>query len=219
MSENAYVLLLDLVGSSQLPDRQAATERVQAAQRVVNERFESEWLAPLETTRGDETAAVLSRAGAAYDVISGMADEIHPLNLRAVLEYGNLVAGLDTRRASIIDGPAFNKADQQMESLKGSARLCHFATGLPAVDPSLNAVGNLLLDRLTDLTELQRRILRQYQAKRQQKAVGRIVARSQQQVSTTLQAIRWELIDDAEETMRGLLSEVDMRRRESEEKR
>lgn len=212
MPENAYVLLLDLVGSSQLPDRQAATEQIQQAQEAVNARWEDWWLAPLETTRGDETAAVLRRPDVTWDVIAEMGDEIHPLSLRAVLKYGELVAGLETRRAAIIDGPAFAAADQQMESLKGSARLCRFDTGRPTLDQALNGLGNLLLAQLTDLTELQRTILRRYQAMRQQKAVASSLGRSQQQVSNTLQAIRWEVIDDAEETMRSLLAEVEGQR-------
>lgn len=209
MSRSAYVLLLDLVGSSRLPDRQGATEKIQTAQKTVNARLEGEWLAPLETTRGDETAAVLHRADVAWDAIVGMSDEIHPLSLRAVLKYGELVAGLDTRRASIIDGPAFHRADEFMESLKGSGKLCHFETGHAALDRTLNALGNLLLTQLTDLTELQRTILRHYQAKRQQKAVAKTVKRSPQQISTTLQAIRWEAIDEAESVMRALLAEVE----------
>jgi len=208
MSENAYVLLLDLVGSSQLPDRQAATEAVQAAQQTVNARYKSAWLAPLETTRGDETAAVLNRVDVAWDVIAGMADAIHPVGLRAVLKYGELVAGLETGHATIIDGPAFHRADDLMESLKGSPKLLLIETELLTLDRTLNALGNLLLTRLTDLTELQRDILRLYQTKRRQKSVGESLGRSQQQVSTTLQAIRWELIDDAETEMRALLERV-----------
>lgn len=212
MTTSAYVLLLDLVGSSQLADRQAATDRIQAAQSVVNSRFEDAWLAPLETTRGDETAAVLKRADVAYDVLVGMTDEIHPLSLRAVLKHGELVAGLDTHRASIIDGPAFHVADELMEKLKRTAKLSLFDTGFPTLDQPINALGNLLLTQLSDLTELQRTVLRQYQLKQQQKAVADALDRSQQQVSTTLQAIRWQVIDEAEAAMRTLLAEVDRRR-------
>lgn len=208
----AYVLLLDLVGSSQLADRQAATDRIQAAQAVVNSRFEKSWLAPLETTRGDETAAVLKRADVIYDVLAGMTDEIHPLSLRAVIKHGELIAGLDTGRASIIDGPAFQRADQLMEELKATGKLILFDTELPTLDQPLNALSNLLLTRLSDLTELQRIVLRQYQLKRQGKAVAEALDRSQQQISTALQAIRWQVIDEAEAAMRALLAEVDQRR-------
>lgn len=213
----AYVLLLNLIGSSNLSDRQAATESVQAAQTAVTERFPGIWLAPLETTRGDETAAVLSAPGAAYDVIAAMGDAIHPLGLSAVVEYGELVAGLDTGRASIIDGPAFHRADEAMDRLKEGSALCLFDTGEPDLDRPLTALGNLLLNDLADLTELQRRVLRHYQeelrqgAKAKQEVVGEAVGRSQQHVSRTLKAIRWDLIDDGEAVMRELLSQVAQR--------
>lgn len=210
MSENAYVLLLDLVGSSRLADRQAATDAVQAAQQTVNARYGSAWLAPLETTRGDETAAVLKRVDVAWDVIVGMADAIHPMSLRAVLKFGELVAGLETGHATIIDGPAFHRADELMESLKGSPQLLLIETELPTLDRTLNALGNLLLTQLTDLTKLQRDILRLYQAERLQKAVGKTLGRSQQQISTTLQAIRWQVIDNAETEMRSLLERLQL---------
>jgi hypothetical protein len=207
----AYVLLLDIVGSSNLRDREAATLRMQAAQKTVNERFPKAWLAPLETTRGDETAAVLRQPADAYDIIAALGDEIHPLSVRAVLKRGELVAGLDTRRASIIDGPAFHIADELMESIKGGPAQCLFDTGLSALDRPLTALGNLLLSQLAGLTELQRRILRLYQENRKQKTVAEIIGRSQQQVSSALQAIRWELLDDAEAVMRELLAEVETR--------
>jgi len=211
MPISASVLLLDLIGSSELADRQAATDRVQAAQEIVNRRFDGYWLAPLETTRGDETAAVLHHAAPAYDVIRAMADAIHPLRLRAVLVYGELVAGIDTGRATIIDGPAFQRADATMEDLKGSLRLCAFQTAVTDLDRPASALGNLLLWNLAQLTDLQRRILCLYQEIGNQQEVARRVGRSQQQVSATLRASAWELIDEGERALRGLLAKSDRR--------
>lgn len=211
MAVFASVLLLDLVGSSELADRQAATDRVQAAQQTVNRHFEGHWLAPLETTRGDETAAVLHYAAPAYDVVRSMADAIHPLRLRAVLVYGELVAGIDTGRAAIIDGPAFQRADETMENLKSGLRLCSFQTATPGLDRPASALGNLLLWNLAQLTDLQRRVLRLYQEIGNQVEVARLVGRSQQQVSATLRASGWELIDEGERALREMLAESDHR--------
>lgn len=216
----AYVLLLDLVGSSRLPDRQAATETLQSAQSVVNERFTDHWLAPLETTRGDEMAAVLRGPEVAYDVISDLGDASHPLTLRAVVKHGELVAGLETRRASIIDGPAFHVADRQMDDLKDGSGLCRFDLGVEDLDRLLNALGNLLLSQLAELTELQRQILRRYQRDLEangsvkQEDVARALGTTQQSVSKTLKTIRWELIDAGETEMRRLLAEAATRRPE-----
>jgi len=218
----AYVLLLDLVGSSRLPDRQAATETLQGAQAVVNERYANRWLAPLETTRGDEMAAVLRGPEVAYEVISDLGDEIHPLTLRAVVKYGELVAGLETRRASIIDGPAFHVADRQMDDLKDGPGLCHFDLGLEDLDRLLNALGNLLLSQLAELTEQQRKILRHYQRDLEetgsvkQAEVAQAVGTTQQSVSKTLKTIRWELIDAGEKEMRRLLAQAGNRRPEGQ---
>lgn len=211
MAERLHVLMMDMVGSASLPDRAAATRRLEEAIGRTNQKFAEDLFAPFEVTRGDETAAVLQSIARAYDMMTAISEAMYPVTFRSVLVYDELTAGLETRRSSVIDGPAFYRADEMMEALKKTQKTFSLSSSQEDLDEPIEALVNLLQWRWNEMTDLQRRIVRLYQQERNQSRVGEKLGRSQQQVSHALHATRWELIDAAEVAVRHLLELLDRR--------
>lgn len=205
-----YVFLLDLVGSTGLPDRNAATRRFRQVGAQVNKTFAKDLFAPFEITRGDEIAAVLRSPARVYEIMATVAEAMSPMRFRYVLVYDELTAGIDTRQSSVMDGPAFYRADAMMREIKRTQKSFALATGQDALDPPAEALVNLLQWRWSEMTDLQRRIVRLYQRERHQARVGRRLRRSQQQVSQALKATRWELLDAGEAAARHLFEQIEL---------
>jgi len=207
-----YVLMMDIIGSARLPDREAVTRRLEEVIAATNRAFGDDLFAPFEVTRGDETAAVLHSAAHAYDIMAGISEAMAPVRFRSVLVFDELTAGLDTRRSSVIDGPAFYRADDMMRALKKTQRTFALCSGDEELDGPTEALVNLLQWRWAEMTDLQRRIVRLYQQERNQSRVGQKLGRSQQQISYALNATKWELVDAAESAVRHLFRLLEQRR-------
>ncbi|MCB1034928.1 MAG: hypothetical protein KDD47_13960, partial [Acidobacteria bacterium] len=189
-----YVLITDVVGSSQVSDRAELTRKLQAAAERVNEDHADDLYAPLEITRGDEMCAVLSSISCSYDLLSTLEEILHPTRFRSSLVYDELTAGLETRRAAVIDGPAFYRARELMSQLKKSKKTFALGTDQPEQDEAAEVLVNLLQWRWNEMTDLQRQIVRLYQNEKNQLRVAELLNRSQQQISHSLIATKWELI-------------------------
>jgi len=204
-----YVLVADVVGSSQVPDRAALTESLQEAATRINSEHREHLFADLEITRGDEMSAVLTSLSGAYDLMSSLEQTLYPVRFRSVMVYDHLTAGLDTRRAGIIDGPAFYRAHEKMAQLKKSKKTFALASGQSELDEAAAVLVNLLQWRWTEMTDLQRQIVRLYQQEKNQLRVAELLGRSQQQISHSLIATKWELIHSSEGAIRHLLELID----------
>jgi len=205
MLNEQFVLLIDVMDSSRLKDRQALSVSLGEALAELNRQFAPQLLAPFEITRGDEVAAVLTSAQPLYLMCRVLNDFLHPVKYRLVLCYGELIAGLETRRSTVIDGPAFYQARQMMLQLKRTRRSVALSSRAEHVDPVLQSMMNMLLWQWGGFTALQQQIMSLYLLHRNQVAVAGIVGRSQQQVQNTLQRCGWETIEEGERQVKHLL--------------
>ncbi|MCK5058073.1 MAG: hypothetical protein KAT34_15580 [Candidatus Aminicenantes bacterium] len=209
MSAKYYVMLMDVIGSSDLPNRDEVTEKLEKAMASVNATCKDDFLAPFEITRGDEVAAVLTSIANTYDIITIFRETLFPVGMRTTLIYDELISGLGSRQSSIIDGPAFHRGNSQMLNLKKTQKTFGLNTGQPELDQGAAALLNLLLWQWNNFTPLQQNIIRLYQEIKHQGKVAKIIRRTQQQVQFTLEKCRWELIDEAEKTIRRMLLNID----------
>lgn len=206
MRRHYFVLLVDVIDSSKLKDRQSLSVSLGEALVRLNQDFTESLYAPFEITRGDEVAAVLTTAKPLYAMCRVLNNFLHPVKYRLVLNYGELCAGLETRHSPIIDGPAFSKAEQMMHALKRSRRFVSLRTRAAHIDPVLQSQLDLLLWHWAGLTPLQQRILSLYLDERNQQRVAARLGRSQQQVQQTLSRCGWEIIAEAEKQAGRLLA-------------
>ena len=189
-----WVLLFDVVESSKVRDREQLLFRLQTAMQEQNERHRRALFAPLEITRGDEVAAVAENGEAVYRLARDFLLALSPYLARVAIAFGEITAGAGTRRAALMDGPAFYAADELMRQMKRSRRLAAIRTGRDWSDTVLNGLLNAVLWDWLDLTPFQRKVTRLYLEGKTQPDIARTVGRTQQQVSRALRAARWEVI-------------------------
>jgi len=204
-----YAVIIDVVESSKVKDRYRLTEKMEKALLKVNEKFQKDCYALFEITRGDEVAAVLKSIENTYDIISLINEIISPEIIRTVIVYDELNAGLKSHRSSVIDGPAFYKANKLMQNLKKTQKTFTLKTSGNDRDRMIESLINLLLWQWDNFTDKQKRIIRLYQKYRNQKKVAEKIQRTQQQVQSTLETCRWELVNNAESTLREMFKSID----------
>jgi hypothetical protein len=204
-----YVVMMDIIGSAKMNGRDKLTLRLITSIEKVNQSYGQDLFAPFEITRGDEFAAILIKINSLYDIIGTFQEIISPEEFRTVVAYGELNAGLQSKQSSIIDGPAFQHADSMMQSLKKSSMTFAMDTGHKEWDRIAQVALNLLLWHWNGFTPLQQKIIRLYQIFRNQNRVAKEINRSQQQVQAALETCRWELIEEAEKSIRNTLTIID----------
>lgn len=209
MSEKYYVVIMDVIGSSRLRNRDEVTDKLGKALKSVNTSYEEDFFAPFEITKGDEVAAVLTAIENTYDMVTIFRQILYPVDIRTILIYDELNAGLNSRHSSIIDGPAFHRGNDMMIKLKKTQKTFSLDTGQIVLNKELEALINLLLWQWNNFSPLQQKIIRLYQETKSQKKVADRIKRKQQQIHSTLDTCRWELIDEAEKVIRKLLMKID----------
>lgn len=204
-----YAVIIDVMESSKVKDRNRLTEQMERAILKINKKYHKDCYAPFEITRGDEIAAVLKSIENSYDIVSQINEIISPEKIRTVIVYDDLNAGLKSFRSSVIDGPAFYRGNSLMAELKKTQKTFLLKTGIESDDRIIESLINLLLWQWDNFTDKQKRIIRLYQKIRNQKKVAEKILRTQQQVQSTLETCRWELIDNAESTLKEMFKRID----------
>ena len=129
--------------------------------------------------------------------------------MRTVICYGKLTAGLDSRRSTIIDGPGFYKANEMMIELKKTDKYISVSSRSEKFDKIINALINMVIHYWYSLTQFQREVVRLYQREKNQTKVAKLLNRTQQQIQNTLTKCKWEMINDAEESISELFQIID----------
>jgi hypothetical protein len=109
------VILGDLVRSRFIKDRGELQSEILSSLKRINRDFKEDIWAPLKITRGDEISGVLLTVKNLIKILTPIVDSVAPNMMRFVVAKGPLSAGVSTRDASLIDGPAFHLAEREME--------------------------------------------------------------------------------------------------------
>lgn len=158
------VLIGDLVGSRETPDRQAVQDRLRAALKECNAN-RTAIASPYTITLGDEFQAVLQNGERAFNDAVRIQAVVHPTLVRFSIALGELSTKVNPHQAIGMDGPAFHQARAGIEDMRQSNTLFRLQ-GLPenlsdVVAPSLNLVSHEFSKwqsrRFSILAALQRR--------------------------------------------------------------
>ena len=200
--ERAYVVLGDVVGSREVPDREELDRRLRTALARVNDEYGERidaWFTPLKGV--DEFGGTLTGRGAAYDVVRAIQEGLHPVVARYVVVADAVDVNPDSTDVREMDGPAFHRADELLAELAGSGGNLVVETGDPTVDDLATAAGDLALAVREEWTERQAEIARAYRVQGTQVAVAEGFGVSRQAVSKTLKAARYDRVRRAEERL------------------
>ncbi|WP_128906398.1 SatD family protein [Halorubrum amylolyticum] len=113
-----YVLLADVIGSSDIDDRAEFRENLTLALDRVNREFSEYISSNFEMLKGiDEFGGVLSRLAPIYEIISMIHTDVHPTMVRFGISGGQIDIQ-PSGEINELDGPAFHQADSLLTQVE-----------------------------------------------------------------------------------------------------
>lgn len=190
-TEALYVVLADVVGSRNIPDRIAFDRKMEAAVTELNNRYAAFLVLPLRAWKGlDEIATVTNSSKVLYGLADDLNQMLAPDQIRLAVAQGSLDIIPGDGDVTQADGPAFHKAAAMMNELKKEGLLFAAETGSVALDLQLKLNINLLLLLKEGWTARQRTIYEAYRNQPNQEAIAKSLEVTQQSVSKSLKAIK-----------------------------
>lgn len=187
MGENElrYVVLADVIGSSNIDDRDEFREKLKSALKKVNNRFDQHVESDFDIIKGiDEFGGVISSLSNIYEIIELIHAQIYPVMVR----FGVSGDDIDVKPSTEIgelDGPAFHRADTLLSEVEEDGLFFYLDTGRP-VDFLLSNNVNLLLLNRENWTKRQNEIVRAYEEEDTQSDAAQKLDINQQSVSKAL---------------------------------
>lgn len=134
---NAIVLIADIVNSRIIENRHVFQRDLKAIINTVNERSRTSHLSPITLTLGDEFQAVYGGFRTLFPDMIDIMTSIHPYQLRIAIAHGQLSTDINPNAALEMDGSAFIKARELMESLKKARHTMMQIATTEAFNPDL----------------------------------------------------------------------------------
>jgi DNA-directed RNA polymerase specialized sigma24 family protein len=184
--ETRYVVLVDIIDSREIHDREAFESRLKDAFEHVNEAERETISTPLTQMKGiDEFGCVLTRLSPVPDIVSAILDRIHPSRARFAIASGAIDVGTGRETVAEMDGPAFHRASTLLDDIEDSGLYVAVDTDKETDGLVANALNLLLIER-EHLTERQVEVILAYERHGTQSAAGEELGLRQQTVSNAL---------------------------------
>lgn len=184
--DTRYVVLVDIVDSREIPDREAFESRLTEAFEYVNEAERESISTPLTQMKGiDEFGCVLTRLAPVPDIVAAILDRIHPYRARFAIASGGIDVGAGRETVARMDGPAFHRASELLDEVEDSGLYAAVDTNRQPDGLVANALNLLLLER-EHLTDRQVEVILAYERHGTQSKAGEELGLRQQTVSNTL---------------------------------
>lgn len=185
-SDTYYVVLVDLINSREIQDREAFETRLENALNYVNEEEKESISTPFTQMKGiDEFGCVLTRVSPIPDIISEILNRIHPSSGRFAIASGEIDIGVGGETVAEMDGPAFHRASALLEEIEDSGLYVDIDTNRKTDNLVANALNLLLLER-EHLTDRQVEVILTYERCGTQSKAGEELGLGQQAVSKSL---------------------------------
>lgn len=207
-SETRYVVLVDVVDSRKIPDREGFEEQLKNALGFVN-RSESESVStPFTQMKGiDEFGCVLTRLSPIPDIISEILNRIHPAYARFAVSSGEIDIGTERETVAQMDGPAFHRASALLESVEAAELYVGVETDQKTDMLVANAL-NLLVFEREQLTSRQIETILAYEKHGTQSKAGGELGLRQQAVSDTLHRANYMRRKKIRRSLRDTIEEL-----------
>lgn len=184
--DTQYVILVDVVDSRQIRNREAFESQLKGALEYVNEAEKESISTPFTQMKGiDEFGGVLTEISPIADVISKILDRIHPSSARFAVASGEIDVEGEHETVAEMDGPAFHRASALLDEIEESGLYVAADTDREADSLVATALNLLLLER-EHLTERQMEVILAYERYGTQAEAGEELGLQQQGVSNAL---------------------------------
>lgn len=188
------VITADIISSRQ------ADEQVTRLRSVLAEIDHPMLMAPFSLSRGDEIQGVCTSTLECPEIIRHLRFACRPLKLRIGIGLGNLTSGFGDRDPWKMNGSAFVRAREALDSLKKIRRA---RTALRSQDPHLDIIGSALLHLMDVLeerwTDQQWQAVHAYERLGTYESAGEFLGVAFQNVEKRCRAANWPAVKQAEE--------------------
>lgn len=201
-----HALIGDMVGSREIEGRGDVQRRLIEILRALNDSLGSAVAVPLRLTSGDELQGLFVAPGAVVDVLSRIADELHPVTFAWGVGVGGISTEL-TDDIAMVDGPCLHRARRALEGAQRAGNWIG-VEGLPALEGEvLSALLNLIGALRSEWTETEGRYAREARG-RSQREVAEDFGVHDSTVSRALARAHFRTVLAGEEAARILLEAV-----------
>ena len=208
MSKRRYVLLLDIVSSSQIMmefDWKIFQNKFLSAMDEINLTYSKFMVGELKFLAGDSAGCVLTSIVPIYDIINHISDVIYPHKARFSVVYDEIDMLANNFDISIMGGPAFIKASKLIMDMKDSNDLFKMEISNWLIDDAIGGQISLLLLMKNEWTPREREIINHYQKVKNQNKTAMYYNITQQAVSKTLKRTMWKLIVEREKRLNEMI--------------
>lgn len=206
MKQKLFVLLGDVISSRRINNRETFRKKIEEILEKTNEIYNEDIFSGFKILKGiDEMGGVLSNISNSYKIINDISGQLYPDRMRFVLVYDYIDTGMETLDVSKMDGPAFHRASDIMNSLKKSRLMFDMSIGDKMIDSAITGQINLILLMKKNWSTKQHQIVKEYKNTENQDDVAKNLGISQQAVSKTLNLIMWKEIIGIEERLNHII--------------
>ncbi|HDO19342.1 MAG TPA: hypothetical protein ENG74_01300 [Thermoplasmatales archaeon] len=205
MPQKYTVIVGDVIKSGKIRERDRYWSSLQDVTNSINTKYREEFYAPITILKGDEISAVLNRLHFSYAIMRDFQEMFYPYQIRFVSVYDEIDIALETRNASLMDGPAFWKANEYLEYIKKRKLYFKFDFGNNVIDNMLTTIANLVAFIKYDWSEREKEIIDLYEKTKRQEIVAKEFNISQQSVSDALKRAHWQIVRESEEVILKVL--------------
>ncbi len=201
------VVTADLVHSRALSERGEWQRRLRALVERLNDRHADDLAAPFMITLGDEIQGLVRDPTGFPQVVTAIHSAIRPDMIAVGVGIGTVATELRVR-VTEMDGPAFVRARQAVESGKAAGREVVVVSGLPLADAVLNALYALMGGVQRRWTDKQWERVNLYRTHRSLEKVADIVGVSKQAISRDLRLTLWDRVLEVEDRLPQIVASV-----------
>ena len=200
------VLIGDLIGSRDSPDRQKLQTRLTNSLKSANRETDGDAIAPMEIVRGDEFEGGFIDPSICLETFSYLERALFPVRLKAGIGIGSISTS-DETSIGRMDGPAFHRARSAVEIAKSSSSNLVIKSRNSREDEIMNTVLDLIYLIKENWTERQWEIVNYYRnhGDETQAEIASYFDISQPAVAKVLQRTKLKHIERAQEVVRERL--------------
>lgn len=202
--DGVYIALTgDVVSSRELENRAAVQRSLERVVEELNDELAASLATPLKLIAGDEVQGLLHRPDAVVDVVTRIADDLHPVHVAWGLGRGPISTDW-SENVSMMDGPCLHRAREAVEIAASEGRWLVTA-GIPSPHGEIvSTIFNLVWTVRSSWTETQMRYAREARGRKQIDVAARYDV-TPQAVSKALDSARFSVVLEGEEAARRYL--------------
>ena len=206
MRQKLYVISGDVISSRRIRDKEAFQKKLEGICAGVNTAHAGDIYAGFKIIKGiDEIEGVLLNISGIYEIIASILEQLYPDSMRFAVALDYIDTAVETRDTAKMDGPAFHKASDIMDTLKKSGLMFEISTGDEIMDTMISGEINLILLLKKKWSPKQHRVVSEYKKSGNQYEAAKALGITQQAVSKALARSMWKEIGGIEGRLNSVL--------------